>query len=425
MLLQRGYHRAPDASPELFGRIDACRLSVWVRPVHLERLRRMSRKATTVTDVTVTPVPATDPDVLAAWRDLQADGGVGTPFLSWQWAEALAAVPEIASKIQVLRVEAGGRTVGLFPVERWSGDAGVSVVGTAGQGWMGADHLDVVAAPDMRTAVADAVAAFLFRDRSWELLDIDGLARDGALAAALGRRRPATVVRLPDRDVTAPFVDLRARDPLLLLPSRNLRQQVSRGLRSAEKSGGGLSVCSSPDDVPDALAVLMELHQERFGTRSAIFSTDERRRFHLEVGRRLAEHGMVRVYQLRMEGTDAALLYALRLEDRLYYYNMGLRPDVGGSPGRTLLGQVLLSSAAEGMTELDLLRGDHGFKLRFATGERVDLHLRLLRPTPRTLLMAARRAAGRLRRRRAEAEAAAGPDPLPDEVAQRVADPRP
>ena len=108
---------------------------------------------------------------------------------------------------------------------------------------------------------------------------------------------------------------------------------------------------------------------------------------------------------------------------------MGIRPVVGGSPGRTLYGQMVLSAAAEGVAELDLLRGDHAFKLRFANGVRTDLHLRLLRPTLRGLLMAGRSAAGRLRRRRTaaavEAEDSAGSDPLPGEVAQHIADPRP
>jgi CelD/BcsL family acetyltransferase involved in cellulose biosynthesis len=357
-----------------------------------------------VTDVTVTPVPAADPEMLAAWRGLQADSGVGSPFLSWQWAESVAAVPGIASPIQVLRVDVGGRTVGLFPVERWSGNAGVRVLGAAGQGWMGADHLDVVAAPDRRTAVADAVAAFVFRDQSWDLLDLEGLSRDGALAGALERQRPQLTFRLPDRDVTCPYVDLRARDTQLLLPSRNLRKQIFRGLRVAEGSGGGLTVSTSPVDVQTALPVLMDLHELRFGDSSEVFKTGDRRRFHLEAGRRLAEHGMARVYRLRIGDADAALIYALTYGDRAYAYNMGIRPEVGGSPGRTLYGQMVLSAAAEGVAELDLLRGDHAFKLRFANGVRTDLHLRLLRPSPRSLLMVGQRAAARLRHRRSVAE---------------------
>ena len=357
-----------------------------------------------MTDVTVAAVPATDPGMLAAWRALQADGAVGSPFLSWQWAEAVAAVPEIAAAVQVLRVDAGGRTLGLFPVDRWSGGAGVRVLGAVGQNWMGADHLDVVAVPGQETTVAEAVAAFVFRDRSWDLLDLEGLVRQGALAAALERRRPRTTRRLPDRGVVCPFVDLDARDTQLLMPSRNLRKQVFRGLRVAEESGGGLVLATSAGEVAAALPALMDLHQRRFGNRSEVFRTDARRRFHLEAGRRLAEHGMARVYRLRLGDEDAALLYALQLEDRVYAYTLGTSLDVGASPGRTLYGQMVLSAAAEGVAELDLLRGEHAFKLRFANGSRTDLHLRLLRPSPRAALMVAMRAAARLRRERATAQ---------------------
>lgn len=372
------------------------------------RLGLVIRHDADVTDVTVAAVPATDPGTLAAWRALQADGAVGSPFLSWQWAEAVAAVPEVAAAVKVLRVDASGRTLGLFPVERWSGDAGVRVLGAVGRNWMGADHLDVVAVPAQRTTVADAVATFVLRDRSWDLLNLEGLVRDGALAAALERRRPRTIRRLPDRDVVCPFVDLDARDTQLLMPSRNLRKQVFRGLRVAEESGGGLALATSAGEVAAALPALMDLHQRRFNDRSEVFRTDARRRFHLEAGRRLAEHGMARVYRLRLGDEDAALLYALQLEDRVYAYTLGTSLDVGASPGRTLYGQMVLSAAAEGVAELDLLRGEHAFKLRFANGSRTDLHLRLLRPSPRSALMVAMRAAARLRRGGATAEPPAG-----------------
>ena len=212
--------------------------------------------------------------------------------------------------------------------------------------------------------------------------------------------------------MVSPTLDLRPREPALLLPSRNLRQQVSRGLRVAEREGGGLQVCTSPDDVTAALRVLMDLHNRRFGERSAVFATPERQRFHIDVAGRLAEDGLARVYRLRVGEEDAALLYALRLGGTLYYYSMGMQADLGSSPGRTLLGQVALAAAAEGLDEFDLLRGEHGFKLRFASGTHEDLHRRLLRPSPRVLPVLARRVPGavlgRLRARRGTPAGQAG-----------------
>ena len=59
-------------------------------------------------------------------------------------------------------------------------------------------------------------------------------------------------------------------------------------------------------------------------------------------------------------------------------------PDLGYSPGRTLLARAVLSAVDEGLAEFDLLRGDEPYKDVFATGTRYDVRLRALRPTART-----------------------------------------
>lgn len=335
------------------------------------------------------------PWLLDHWRALQAAGGGSNPFLSWQWAAALAAVPTVSASTYVLRVVQRGQTLGLFPVEHWQGQDGLRVLGVAGGQWLGPDHLDVVAAPANRAAVAAAVVGHVGASRTWDLLDLEGLAADGALVAALGRLRAPRFFRLRDREVPGPYVDLRPREPALLLPSRNLRQQVARGGRAAERAGGGLRVSALPSDVVERLQDLMALQQQRYVGVSQVFATSARRQFHAEAARRLAESGLARVYRLEVGGRDAALLYALKAGDSLYYYSMGIRPELAASPGRTLLGQCVLAAAQEGLDEFDLLRGDHEFKARFASGVRMDLHVRLLRPTARSLRSVAGRVAAR------------------------------
>jgi CelD/BcsL family acetyltransferase involved in cellulose biosynthesis len=335
------------------------------------------------------------PGLLDHWRALVPEGGGSSPFLSWQWAAALAAVPAVSASMQVLLVVQEERVLGLFPVEHWRDRAGLRVLGAAGGQWLGPDHLDVVAAPADRAAVAAAVVGHVGAG-SWDLLDLEGLSADGALSAALGRLRAPRFLRLPDREVPGPYVDLRPREPALLLPSRNLRQQVTRGGRAAESAGGGLRVDALPFEVVERLQDLMTLHQQRYAGVSQIFASGDRRQFHVEAARRLAGSGLARIYRLEVEGRDAALLYALKAGDTLHYYSMGIRPELAPSPGRTLLGQCLLSAAQEGLTELDLLRGEHDFKMRFASGVRVDLHVRIMRPTARSLRSIAGRAAARL-----------------------------
>jgi CelD/BcsL family acetyltransferase involved in cellulose biosynthesis len=128
---------------------------------------------------------------------------------------------------------------------------------------------------------------------------------------------------------------------------------------------------------------MMQLHNARFGSSSRVFATPARRRFHILAARRLAAAGRARIYRLSSDEGHAALLYALSHDRRLYYYSLGIVPDRSPSPGRTLIGQAVLSAAAEGFEEFDLLRGDHDFKWRFADHGRADLTVQALRLTPR------------------------------------------
>ena len=344
----------------------------------------------------VTRFAIDDRDVLAAWKELQADGHVPTPFLTWQWAAAMAAVPDAAASRHVLCVAQAGRVLGLLPLEQWIRPGGVRVLGPAGGHSLGPDHIDVVAAPGHRHQVASAVVRHVVRHADWDVLDMEGVSRGGALGAQLTVDQWRGALRLPERAVRAPYVTLQG-SRTSLLRSRNLRQQVARGRRTAERSGGGFSTYTTPEQVVARLPLLMQLHNERHGSASQVFATPERRRFHVEAARRLSEAGLARVYALQYDGEDVSLMYALRLEKRLYYYSMGMRARPGGSPGQTVLGQAILAAMEEGFDEFDLLRGDHQFKMRFANGMRCDSHVRLARPTLRSLAHLARHVPSRLR----------------------------
>lgn len=333
-----------------------------------------------------------DAEVWTAWRRLQAQHGVPTPFLSWQWCSGVLAEPSTARGTAIWLVEHENAAIGLFPLERAS-VSGLRTLGPAGWRWLTPDHLDVVAVPGQRRAVARAVARELLRYPGADVIDLDGLAGGGALMAAFAGSRlddaRHLAVRLPAEVITTPYVSLR-QSPVLR--SASLRSQVGRGLRAAERAGGGFEVVTDPDGVVRLLAELMRLHVERFGAVSEVFATPARRQAHRVAAAQLAAHGLARVYRLHADGVDTALLYALRHGTTLSYYSAGMRTEGSLSPGRTLLGLVALSAAEEGLHELDLLRGEHEYKARFANANRDDVRLRLVKATSRVAGAAVRRA---------------------------------
>lgn len=335
------------------------------------------------------------PDLEGAWRQLQAGGGVPSPFLTWQWCTGLLNEPDTAAGTTVRVVKRYGKVIGLFPVEQTT-VAGMRTLGPAGWRWLAPDHLDVVSLPEDRTVVAAATAADILHD-TVDMVDMDGLAPHGALVNAFKRSRRQFVrkriVFWRVEHTVTPYLALK-QEPLLR--SASLRSQVARGRRAVERAGGGFEIVTEPEAVVRLLDDLMHLHIERFGQESEVFATEARRRAHRVAARRLASDGLARIYRLYTPTENVALLYALKRDGTLSYYQAGMQAGVTLSPGRTLLGLVAMASKEEGLYELDLLRGEHEYKARFATSNRHDVRIRLVRATPAAGMAAARRVASLL-----------------------------
>src|SRR4029453_7233521 len=182
-------------------------------------------------------------------------------------------------------------------------------------------------------------------------------------------------------------------------PGTNASKEAARKLRGIERGGGGFSVADTPEQVVSLLEELMDLHNRRMGAVSSVFATAAHRRFHLLAARRMAEAGMARIYRLAAEGVNAGLQYDFVLDDRVYFYQSGIEPSAGRSPGLVVLGAAIRSAPDEGCAEFDLLRGAEPYKLRFATGVRRDLRLLVVRLTAPAVLRGGAWAAGRSLRR--------------------------
>jgi CelD/BcsL family acetyltransferase involved in cellulose biosynthesis len=351
-----------------------------------------------VSELRVTRVRLTDPALEAAWTRLQAAGHVGSPFLSWQWVSALRDVPEVSDDIGVLVCRRGAEVVGLLPLERARLD-GRRVLGIAGWYWVGPDHTDVVAAPADRAEVAGAVLQELARTPGWDVLDLDGLAPDGALAAAVDEvfGLPRFVVR-PTEELPIAYVDLAGE-----ILSGHGRKQIRKELRKAEAAGGGFSVVTDPGEFPTLLDAMMDLHIARFGDRSRVFATPQRRRFHQLAAARLGEAGMVRMHRLAVGDEPAAITYTLVWDGSVLFYSGGLRTDIGMTPGFSVRGAAMLAAAEAGYAVADLMRGDHGYKERFRADVRPDVRRRVARVNAglarSAAVRAGRAAVGRVRGR--------------------------
>lgn len=196
---------------------------------------------------------------------------------------------------------------------------------------------------------------------------------------------------------------------------RDLRQAAHR----AARLGGWTAQCV--DDPVAGWQDFMALHRARWTARGrpdGVLADPRVRAFHAAAIPRLAACGLLRLYALRIAGRPAAAYYVLRHGARLLFHLSGLDPAFAhASPGTLLLGYIAERAIAEGMTELDFLRGAESYKYAWGAVDRPGTS-RALRPNPLGLALVGRLPPGVALARMA---LAGDVPPLPDDAPPALA----
>lgn len=292
------------------------------------------------------------------WDALVATQPLPSPFLRSWWLEHTA-----EGELGVLTCWAGDEFVGgaAFEVDRTStGPFDLEQVRSVGQRLLAPDHLDLIARPEHHLAVARAVVGWLRRPGG-RLVDLDGLAGSGTLAAALS---PYCVERR-----AAPFADLSPGvDEYLGGRPGRVRSTITRTAKRLDRAGVRF-VTVPPDQVAAALDDLARLHDSRWAEDSVFLRAWERFAPAATAG---AATGDVVLHELRDAADDTvAVELDLLLGTTVAFYQAGRRTerDWRGC-GSVLRARIIEAAAADGALEYDLLRGDETYKAEWATGRR-------------------------------------------------------
>lgn len=307
----------------------------------------------------------------AAWDRLAARAAPPTPFLRSWW---LQHVPE-ATPVFVLVLDGDTLLGGVaLRADRW---CGVRRLRMLGGGVLCGDHLDAVADPTHRATVRAALHDWL-ASQGPVLLDLAGLVEGSLVAEAVGvASRPHDV---------APYGVLPASlpDGYLATRSSNLRRSTRRADRRLTEAGFGHERIAAAE-LSEAMAWFERLHEDR-ADRAPLLA--ERAGLERCLAAGLAA-GEVRVDVLR-RGDDApvALSIAFWADRRLGLYQVArsLAPEHSDA-ATVLLLRVVDDAVRDGAVEIDLLRGDEGYKSRLVDDVRPLHRVRHARGAlPRLLL---------------------------------------
>jgi CelD/BcsL family acetyltransferase involved in cellulose biosynthesis len=296
------------------------------------------------------------------WADLAMH--CETPFAGWAWAQAVSAHAPKNSRLFIVLERRNGQPVCIAPWRRRQlhGATHIEALGTE----FAPDHVGLIGAPTDTWQIAAHLGRWLL-EQPWHSLNIDGLPA-GCLAVAQLHEALASsglTTRLIATHI-APFRD--ALDGPLLSDKR------ARKLRWEARQLDAAGVIIRTSNRLEGGARLRALHADRWGPSSVV---DVLLAFE-------AAGGALTVY--RAEAGEALVGAAVTLHSAhthgLYTLCVDRSAVTKVSLGNHLVLQALTVARDAGCVAFDLLRGAHGYKLRWATGARRMVRLEVDRRHP-------------------------------------------
>jgi CelD/BcsL family acetyltransferase involved in cellulose biosynthesis len=239
------------------------------------------------------------------------------------------------------------------------------------------DHLDALAAPGFESVVLDAIRGWLDRSRAeWDTCVFDELGprallremcAPAGMRATIEPQSVCPVLRFPDDQAT-----LEGAVP------PNHCAKLRKAHRRAERTGALVQSRGDPDEFPDALRTLVALHAKRWELlhEAGVLGDPRVRRLHEEVAAAFTSRGALRLYRVHIGGVAAAVLYGFREQRRLHVVLQGIEPALDRmSPGLLAVGYAIEDALAEGVREVDFLRGAETYKYTWGAMDEANARL--------------------------------------------------
>lgn len=118
----------------------------------------------------------------------------------------------------------------------------------------------------------------------------------------------------------------------------------------------------------DSMKILFDLHQKSQVAKGncGVFSDEICRNFHMDLATAFAKRGWLSLYFLTFNDEPVSTIYSFEYKGKLFAYLCGFDPDYAEyRPGHLAFKNIMDYGIAKGLKELDLLRGDEEYKMRW------------------------------------------------------------
>ena len=342
--------------------------------------------------IEVVPSDAKFLELKEAWNKLVKQTKHPHIFLTWEWLYTWWKHfgKQKESKILLARNQ-NGDLVGIAPFFKARERLGLqklSQVKFLGTAPISSEYLDLIVSASLSQQVTHAFLAHLEDDKDLDLYCFTDSLPDSSLLSNYGRLlgnfKPVPAEVCPLINFPSSWEDYRQS---ISVRTRKYIQHIFKFF--LQERGGTLKKASLRDFKP-VLNRLFELHTRRWQSRGkeGSFVLEEKKRFHLEVSKRLCENGQLGLYYLELEGNIISILYGFYYQDTYYFYQSGFDLSYQKqSPGQVVLYHAIQDGFNSGIKRFDFLRGDEEYKLKWANGKNQTFNLMVPRTSKARLAL--------------------------------------
>jgi len=317
------------------------------------------------------------------WLDLLRRARLDLPFLWPEWVITWWQLfrqdrLDIRDRLRVKAVRCvSGQLVAIVPMMVTDRPA-VGPIRARAIGFLGADNYVTeqrapIVDPAWENEVAQALAADLQSDRSWDWVAWEGLHSESLLARGLGELMELS------------WTSSQRQNILHLAPSweqfrLGLKHHIKDSLRhcynSLQRAGltASLDVAAKPDEIRPALEIFFRLHSaiSQHTMRSNRFADPLVRRFLIEAYSHFADRDLARLFTLRIGDVPVASRLGFILPECLYLYYSGYDPVWRKySVGTTITAEAIKYAITSGLPRLHLSMGADASKSRWGPETRI------------------------------------------------------
>lgn len=309
------------------------------------------------------------------WNTLLTKSACHLPFLrheylvNWWQTRGGGEWNAETSQLTIITATRDGEMIGIAPLFSGINRDNETVLMFIGS-FEVSDYLDVIAHPDDLREFIQGLLVFVgtnshtmgknldlynFSDCSLTPDMLEGIALQSGWTFSQEALQPCPFIKLP-RDWEEYLAGL----------DKKQRHEIRRKMRRAEETEGGTTFYLVNDpgslnsETQDFIA-MMANDPEKLA-----FLTPLMRQYLSNLAKVALAHGWLNLSFLTIGGEKAAGYLSFLFEDRLWIYNSAWKNDYAEySPGWVLLGHLIQWAIAQGVQEVDFMRGDESYKYKF------------------------------------------------------------